>query len=559
MTYAEQLHRAITKGNAELCQELIHLGAEVNDQVNNKFAICLASEYDQYEIVEILIRAGADVDQFDFYDQSCLMYAVSIADLRVVQLLVGHGAGVNRCDSNGVYPFHIALNRKNDEICDYLLAEGALFNEPDLQGSTPLAIAVNSDYVYMITKLLKLGADPNVSDSNGDTPLIKAIWSTMSTEIEKIQILNTVKDLVLHGAEINAKNEAGRTALFTAIYQNNTEIALFLINNGAKCQLEDRIMSNFTLLHYVVFQGNYTLTKALLEKKCDPNYVATSCESPIYIAVTKGYLDIIGLLVEYGANVNLYIGAENDNKCTALQASVYYLSEYDHFKKIVDKLLEGNVDLTIAQPGPILYICLQYNKINFAKYLVSAGADVEQRTVFGQSCFYKAFLTKNLEFMQLCIMAGFNLCKMEPWIKEYLENPDFIDYADYYVKRATNTLKNRVESRQDESLDETELQKKTDQEINEMIYLDEYFAKRFQSGRRGGKNQYKNSAEQAKYIYAFIKHTSSNPLTLKELSRISVRDTMLKNKDFKMKFKIDQGLHIPQRLKDYLLFKEFDL
>ena len=73
----------------------------------------------------------------------------------------------------------------------------------------------------------------------------------------------------------------------------------------------------------------------------------------------------------------------------ALQASVYYLSEYTQFKSIVDKLIEGNVDLSISYPGPILYICLQYNKVDFAKYLLSVGSSVEQRTVFGQSCFYK--------------------------------------------------------------------------------------------------------------------------------------------------------------------------
>ncbi len=106
----------------------------------------------------------------------------------------------------------------------------------------------------MINKLLSLNADPNIPDSNGDTPLIKAIWSTMSDNIEQDQIFNIVKNLIAHGANINAKNETGRTALFTAIYQNNTEIALYLIENGAICELEDKSMSNFTLLHYVVFQ-----------------------------------------------------------------------------------------------------------------------------------------------------------------------------------------------------------------------------------------------------------------------------------------------------------------
>ena len=73
----------------------------------------------------------------------------------------------------------------------------------------------------------------------------------------------------------------------------------------------------------------------------------------------------------------------------ALQGAVYYLSDYVKFKSIVDKLIEGNADLSIAVPGPIVYICLQYNKVSFAKYLVSVGANIEQRTVFNQSCFYR--------------------------------------------------------------------------------------------------------------------------------------------------------------------------
>ena len=144
-------------------------------------------------------------------------------------------------------------------------------------GCTPLAMAVINDYVYMIFKLLDNDADPNISDTNGiliechlkkvkillrkkkiklgDTPLIKAIWSTMSVNIENEQIIRIVKALIKHGANVNAKNDNGRTALFTAIYQNNTDIALCLIENGADCEIENTIMSNFTLLHYACFQG----------------------------------------------------------------------------------------------------------------------------------------------------------------------------------------------------------------------------------------------------------------------------------------------------------------
>lgn len=196
---------------------------------------------------------------------------------------------------------------------------------------TPLSNAIANDYFYMIDKLLVLGADPNVPDINGDTPLIKTIWLTMSTssssstdEITKNreQIFKLVKRLVQSGANVNAINESGRTPLFTAIYQNNTEIALYLLENGATCtETNEMLKSNFTLLHYACFQGNYTLAKALLERNCDPNAMSSSCESAIYIAVTKGYLDIVSLLVAYNADVNMFIGTDCDNKCTGKQNS----------------------------------------------------------------------------------------------------------------------------------------------------------------------------------------------------------------------------------------------
>lgn len=169
--------------------------------------------------------------------------------------------------------------------------------------------------------------------------------------------------------------------------------------------------------------------------------------------------------------------------------------------------------------------------------------------------FVLAFLTKNLEFMRICIMAGFNLRRMEPWIKEYLENPDFIDYPDYYVKRATNSLDNSANRWISDGAQRTE------QELNEMIYLDEYFYNRYHSSsnkRKSCADHKRNSADQAKHIYSFIKHTSSNTLSLMELSRIAVRKAMVSSSS-NMRESVEGRLHIPRRLKEYLLFKEFNL
>ncbi len=143
------------------------------------------------------------------------------------------------------------------------------------------------------------------------------------------------------------------------------------------------------MLHYACYLGNYVLAKILLEKNCNPNALSSSGESPIYIAVTKGYFDIVSLLVDYGAEVNIIFGSLAVSKCTLLQASVYYINDYTLFKQIVDKLVQANIHLGSSDPCPILNICLQYNKINFAKYLLINGAPIDNSANYYTSCFYK--------------------------------------------------------------------------------------------------------------------------------------------------------------------------
>ena len=56
MSYEEQLHKAITKGNLDLCKLLILNECDINVQCNNKFPICLACEHNFYEIAALLIQ-----------------------------------------------------------------------------------------------------------------------------------------------------------------------------------------------------------------------------------------------------------------------------------------------------------------------------------------------------------------------------------------------------------------------------------------------------------------------------------------------------------------------
>lgn len=160
--------------------------------------------------------------------------------------------------------------------------------------------------------------------------------------------------------------------------------------------------------------------------------------------------------------------------------------------------------------------------------------------------------------MTMCVMAGFSLYD-EQWISEYLENPDFIEYTDYYVKRATSHVNSERSSESNsDSEAANDLMRKNDQEINDLLNLDEYYFERFHLNNSKKNLDKKRQAEVAKKIYYFIQYYYTNPLSLKELARIQIRNNLLKV-DFKMKIKVENDLPLPKRLKSYILLEEFNL
>ena len=79
-----------------------------------------------------------------------------------------------------------------------------------------------------ITELLEAGADPNVrvrgQYQEGQTPLHMAV---IRNDVQ------SVKTLILHGANVNARNDFNETPLYHAASNLNIETARILLENGA--------------------------------------------------------------------------------------------------------------------------------------------------------------------------------------------------------------------------------------------------------------------------------------------------------------------------------------
>jgi hypothetical protein len=106
-----------------------------------------------------------------------------------------------------------------DEIRDFTaeLGAGISVNAINDSGDTRLMVAAVNDYYYLALILLEQhGADPNIGDGEGYRPL-------HYTEDARI-----VQLLLEHGAEIDAKNDMGETALTMAIRSPDADWARLL-------------------------------------------------------------------------------------------------------------------------------------------------------------------------------------------------------------------------------------------------------------------------------------------------------------------------------------------
>ena len=119
--------------------------------------------------------------------------------------------------------------------------------------------------------------------------------------------VRTVKKLVAKGANINAEDYNGRTALYTAVESEKKEIIEFLLENGANPNVlagkdNDYYYYCHSPLTYAVEREDINLIKLLLGKKADPNLTCKNGKNALRSAMIKGKYEIFEMLVEAGAN-----------------------------------------------------------------------------------------------------------------------------------------------------------------------------------------------------------------------------------------------------------------
>lgn len=137
------------------------------------------------------------------------------------------------------------------------------------------------------------------------------LYDTRERLLEKLFVAcddgdcKTVSELIQQGiVDVNGTDQEGGTPLHYASFHGDEDIVKALLDAGAKTNVWTRW--GVTPLHYAVHEGHYDVVKMLLAHQTGTIDIQDNLGSTALMDASKrGYVNIVELLIQEGANVDL--------------------------------------------------------------------------------------------------------------------------------------------------------------------------------------------------------------------------------------------------------------
>lgn len=187
---------------------------------------------------------------------------------------------------------------------------------------TSLHLAAWNGNADMVNLLLGQGADINAKNNEGRTPLFDAAWNGKT---------DVVKLLCDRGADIGAKQyNLGSTALHCAAWNGNADAVEMLLDHGAN--IEARENNGSTPFGFAIWHGKTDVAKLLLARGANIEVKYDNGNSELHKMAFHAKADMIELLLDHGANIE----AKNNNGYTPFGLATYY-KKTDVAKLLLDR------------------------------------------------------------------------------------------------------------------------------------------------------------------------------------------------------------------------------
>ena len=343
------LIEAVKAGDAARVDTLIEQGANAGAATpDGTTALHWAARAAAVDLVERLLAAGADPESANRYGVTPLALAAESGEPAVVDALLTAGADPNTATPEDESVLMLAARTGRVPVVDLLLAAGAAVDATESwRGQTALMWAAAENNAGAVERLLAAGADVEARSNGGLTPLLFAVREGQ---------IDSARTLLAGGAEVSAgvNNTTASTGSYTpaatghtsplalAIVNAHYELAAVLIEAGADPNAYDARGSVLHALAWIRRPGSgrppaqtgevdsLDLAQALLERGADPNaridweeipfhvdlgivkpppnisvgrnFISFVGATPFYLAAKHADVDLMKLLVAYGAD-----------------------------------------------------------------------------------------------------------------------------------------------------------------------------------------------------------------------------------------------------------------
>ena len=252
-------------------------------------------------------------------------------------------------------------------------------------GSTPLMYAALYGNADSMKRLLAAGADPNAKNDSGATALMWAVY-----DLEKTRLL------VDHGADVNARSDNARTPLMIAATRYGSRPVLqLLLDHGANPSAQaSGLFGMMTPLSEAAYASDVDAMRTLISHGADVNGAGANTLS---FAVEGNCMPCIDLVIGSTAKVNVALAPFFDMPPLGDALLVKSLLDRGADPKAIDP--GGDTLLTLASASDV-------GPAELVKTLLDCGVDVNAASKQGNTALALAMRHGHTPVVDLLMKAG---------------------------------------------------------------------------------------------------------------------------------------------------------
>ncbi|KAJ0170043.1 hypothetical protein K1T71_014649 [Dendrolimus kikuchii] len=346
---------------------------------------------------------------------------------QVMEMLIRKGARVNEKNKEGQTPLHVATEHAHLDAMDLLLRHGAKVNACDARGESALSLAARRDSAAACRLLLACGADtrvephytqPDADDACSNAAALRLLEAARTGDVETARAILDARPRLVNCRDVDGRHS---TPLHFAAGYNRLPLAQLLLQRGADVHAKDK--GGLVPLHNACSYGHYEVTELLVSCGAGVNAADLWRFTPLHEAAAKGKADIVRLLLKVfpvaHRDPSPRRGGGRTNTHWPLAAAVRTASDRstpDTRKRgppgvstRTEKLITPqNVNCRDAhgRNSTPLHLAAGYNNLEVAEALLEAGAAVSARDKGGLVPLHNAASYGHLELAALLLRAG---------------------------------------------------------------------------------------------------------------------------------------------------------